>query len=27
LREQRPPQAKHWNLLTDLGRDNLSYAA
>jgi transcriptional regulator with XRE-family HTH domain len=27
LREQRPPQAKHWNLLTDLSRDNLSYAA
>ena len=27
LREQRPTQAKHWNLLTDLSRDNLSYAA
>jgi transcriptional regulator with XRE-family HTH domain len=27
LREQRPPQAKHWNLLTDLGRDNLPYGA
>ena len=26
LREQRPPEAKHWNLLTDLSRDNLSYA-
>jgi hypothetical protein len=26
LREQRPPEAKHWNLLTDLNRDNLSYA-
>jgi hypothetical protein len=27
LREQRPPQAEHWNLLTDLSRDNLPYAA
>ena len=27
LREQRPPQAKHWNLLTDLGPDHLSYVA
>jgi transcriptional regulator with XRE-family HTH domain len=26
LREQRPPQAEHWNLLTDLSRDDLSYA-
>jgi len=27
LRERRPPPARHWNLLTDLGRDNLPYAA
>ena len=27
LRERRPPQAKHWNLLTDLSRDDLPYAA
>jgi transcriptional regulator with XRE-family HTH domain len=27
LRENRPAQAKHWNLLTDLSRDDLAYAA
>jgi len=27
LREHRPTEAKHWNLLTDLSRDNLPYAA
>jgi hypothetical protein len=27
LRQQRPPQAEHWNLLTDLRREHLPYAA
>ena len=27
LREQRPSEARHWNLLTDLTRDDLSYAS
>jgi len=27
LREQRPAQAEHWNLLTDLRREHLPYAA
>jgi hypothetical protein len=27
LRQQRPPQAQHWNLLTDLRREHLPYAA
>ena len=27
LRQQRSPQAKHWNLLTDLRREHLPYAA
>ena len=26
LRENRPAQAKHWNLLTDLSREDLAYA-
>jgi hypothetical protein len=27
LRQQRPRQAEHWNLLTDLKREHLPYAA
>ena len=27
LRQQRSPQARHWNLLTDLRREHLPYAA
>lgn len=27
LRERRPPAARHWNLLTDLGRDQWSHAS
>jgi len=27
LRENRPPEAAHWNLLTDLKADHLAYAA
>lgn len=27
LRQERPPQAEHWNLLTDLKREHLPYAA
>lgn len=27
LRQERPPQAGHWNLLTDLKREHLPYAA
>jgi hypothetical protein len=27
LRQQRPQQAEHWNLLTDLRREHLPYAA
>jgi transcriptional regulator with XRE-family HTH domain len=27
LRKQRPPQAEHWNLLTDLRREHLPYAS
>ncbi len=27
LREQRPPEARHWNLLTDLVSDHLPHAA
>jgi hypothetical protein len=27
LRQQRPPQAEHWNLLTDLRPEHLPYAA
>lgn len=27
LRQQRPPQAEHWNLLTDLRREHLPYAS
>ena len=27
LRQQRSPQAEHWNLLTDLRREHLPYAA
>jgi hypothetical protein len=27
LRQHRPPQAEHWNLLTDLRPEHLPYAA
>jgi hypothetical protein len=27
LQQNRPEQARHWNLLTDLELDNLPYAA